>query len=80
MRVRITREQCQIARAILKLSVRDVSRMSGVSETTIYEFENGVREPLARTVEAIADVFVGVEFIPETRTTCATAARSKRVA
>jgi transcriptional regulator with XRE-family HTH domain len=59
----ITSEQYRMARAALKLSVRDVATMSNVSTNTLTRLENG-EELKPRTLEAIRNALekAGVEF------------------
>lgn len=58
--------QCRMARAALRLGVRELAETARVSPTTVSKLERG--EALhPRTVEAIRAVLeaAGVEFIPE---------------
>ncbi len=59
----ITPEQYRMARAALKLSVRDVATMADVSTNTLTRLENG-EELKPRTLEAIRNALekAGVEF------------------
>jgi transcriptional regulator with XRE-family HTH domain len=59
----ITSEQYRMARAALKLSVRDVATMANVSTNTLTRLENG-EELKPRTLEAIRNALekAGVEF------------------
>jgi transcriptional regulator with XRE-family HTH domain len=59
----ITSEQYRMARAALKLSVRDVATMANVSTNTLTRLENG-EELKPRTLEAIRSALekAGVEF------------------
>ena len=49
----ITPEQCRAARAILDISQKALADASGVSLTTIKEFEMGKREPKAYVLQAL---------------------------
>jgi transcriptional regulator with XRE-family HTH domain len=59
----ITCEQYRMARAALKLGVRDVATMANVSTNTLTRLENG-EELKPRTLEAIRNALekAGVEF------------------
>jgi transcriptional regulator with XRE-family HTH domain len=59
----ITAEQYRMARAALRLSVRDVATMASVSTNTLTRLENG-EELKPRTLEAIRNALekAGVEF------------------
>ena len=59
----ITAEQYRMARAALKLSVRDVATLASVSTNTLTRLENG-EELKPRTLEAIRNALekAGVEF------------------
>lgn len=59
----ITAEQYRMARAALKLSVRDVATMASVSTNTLTRLENG-EDLKPRTLEAIRNALekAGVEF------------------
>lgn len=62
----ITAAQCRMARAALRLNIRDLAIAANVSPTTITHLERG--ETLyPRTVDAIRAALeaAGVEFIPE---------------
>ena len=52
----ITSEQYRMARAVLRLSVRDVATMSNVSTNTLARLENG-EDLKPRTLEAIRNAF-----------------------
>lgn len=62
----ITADQCRMARAALRLNIRDLAIEAGVSPTTITHLERG-ESLYSRTVEAIQTVLEskGIEFIPE---------------
>ncbi len=59
--------QCRMARAALKINVRDLAKMAGVAANTITRFETGKSRGYADTVAKIQKVLetAGVEFIPE---------------
>lgn len=59
----ITAEQYRMARAALRLSVRDVAAMASVSTNTLTRLENG-EDLKPRTLEAIRNALekAGVEF------------------
>jgi transcriptional regulator with XRE-family HTH domain len=59
--------QCRAARALIGLSQGEVSKVSGVSEKTLADFEREARQPYQRTLAAIRSALesAGVEFIPE---------------
>ncbi len=61
----ITREQCRAARALLDISQCQLAKMSGVAERTIANFENGLRQPRERNLNALRATFeaAGVEFV-----------------
>lgn len=63
----ITTEQIRAARALLRISVVDLSRLSGVGVATIKRIEAGSGIPAshARTLDEISRALVtaGVEFI-----------------
>lgn len=66
----MTPGQARAARALLKLSVRDVALRAKVTPNTVSRVEQdeaGPRGPQPVTVEAIRRVYetAGVEFIPE---------------
>ncbi|ARC87900.1 helix-turn-helix domain-containing protein [Rhodovulum sp. MB263] len=56
-----------MARAALRLGVREVAELSGVSTMTISRFENGQSGGQAETLRKLQSAFeaAGVEFIPE---------------
>ncbi|MFD1748507.1 helix-turn-helix domain-containing protein [Salipiger marinus] len=55
-----------MARAALRLGVRDVARLSGVSAMTISRFENGQSGGQAETLRRLQAAFEqeGITFIP----------------
>lgn len=62
----ITREQLRMARGALKITVRDLEKMSGVTANTISRYENGsdaLGETLMKLRKALEDA--GIEFLPE---------------
>ncbi|WP_328587454.1 helix-turn-helix transcriptional regulator [Cereibacter azotoformans] len=65
-RVTMTPDQSRMARAAVRLGVRELAAAAGVSPDTIARFERG-EELRASTVEAIRAALeaAGVEFIPE---------------
>ncbi len=62
----MTPDQSRMARAAVRLGVRELAAAAGVSPDTIARFERG-EELRASTVEAIRAALeaAGVEFIPE---------------
>ena len=56
-----------MARAALRLGVRELAEASGVSTMTISRFENGQSGGQAETLRKLKAAFeaAGVEFIPE---------------
>ena len=62
----ITADQCRMARAALRINIRDLAIEAGVSPTTITHLERG-ESLYPRTVEAIQAVLEakGIEFISE---------------
>lgn len=63
----MTPSQCRMARAALKLGVRDLATAAKVSTNTITRFEGGQEQLKPRTVDDIQSVLedLGVVFIPE---------------
>ncbi|WP_218821965.1 helix-turn-helix domain-containing protein [Haematobacter genomosp. 1] len=63
----ITADQCRMARAALRLGVREVAELSGVSTMTISRFENGQSGGQAETLRKLQAALeaAGVQFIPE---------------
>ena len=61
----ITAIQCKMARAALGLSVRELARRAGISQSTVVAFESGKVKPNASTVSVIQRALEdgGVEFI-----------------
>lgn len=59
--------QCRMARAALKISVRELAKMAGVAANTITRFETGKSRGYADTVTRIQKALekAGVEFIDE---------------
>ncbi len=59
--------QCRMARAALKMSVRELANAAGVAANTITRFETGKSRGYADTVAKIQKVLeeAGVEFIDE---------------
>ncbi|NBB64444.1 helix-turn-helix domain-containing protein [Pseudomonas sp. ODNR1LW] len=58
--------QIRMARAALKLSVRELSTMSGVADSTILRFESGKGAILTTNMKRIAETLenAGVTFLP----------------
>ena len=63
----MTPAQCRAARALLNLSQDDLAKASAVAKATIAAFELGLRQPYARTMQAIIAALeaAGVVFLPE---------------
>jgi len=65
---RVTAEQIRMARAALKMTVRNLVKLTGSSTNTIVKLEAGgqvassIAEPIYKSLES-----AGVEFIQETR-------------
>ncbi|HSM42680.1 MAG TPA: helix-turn-helix transcriptional regulator, partial [Afifellaceae bacterium] len=61
----ITPSQCRMARAALKIGVRDLAKMAGVSPMTITRFETGQTGGYAMTLQKLQSALeaAGVEFI-----------------
>jgi transcriptional regulator with XRE-family HTH domain len=59
--------QCRMARAALKISVRELGEMAGVAANTVSRFETGKSRGYADTVAKIQKALeaAGVEFIDE---------------
>ncbi len=59
--------QCRMARAALKMGVRELARAAMVSPTTLVDFESEKRTHHPRTIEAIRKALeaAGVQFIQE---------------
>lgn len=68
-------EQARMARAALKLGVREIADMAGVTPNTISRFENG-SDPKQSTVEALRKVYqsLGVQFLHDGDTSNGTGA------
>ncbi|WP_406736441.1 multiprotein-bridging factor 1 family protein [Thioclava sp. GXIMD4215] len=62
----ITPEQCRMARAALRLGVRELAEISGVSAMTISRFENEQSGGQAETLRKLEVALraAGVEFLP----------------
>lgn len=62
----ISPAQCRMARAAVKLSRTELSRLAQVAPSTLADFEAGRRTPYDRTVRDIMFALEskGVEFIP----------------
>lgn len=65
--VMITPEQCRMARSALRIGVRDLAGMSGVTFATISRFETGASGGRASTRHKLQSALeaAGIEFIPE---------------
>lgn len=63
----MTPAQCRAARALLNWSQAHLALAAKVARATLAEFENGRREPYARTLDDMRSALeaAGVEFIPE---------------
>ncbi len=61
----ITARQCKAARDLLGWKQSDLSNKSEIGESTIADFERGVRTPFARTLRDIRIAFeeAGIVFI-----------------
>ena len=59
--------QCRMARAALKISVRELAKMAGVAANTVTRFETGKSRGYADTVAKLQKALevAGVEFIDE---------------
>jgi transcriptional regulator with XRE-family HTH domain len=64
---KITGAQCRAARALLGWSRESLAEASRVGLRTVVDFEGGVREPRALTVEALRRALesAGIQFIAE---------------
>lgn len=62
----MTADQCRMARAALRLGVRELARLAAVSPTTIARLERG-ESLYGRTVDTVRAALegAGVEFVPE---------------
>jgi transcriptional regulator with XRE-family HTH domain len=63
----ISPEQCRTGRALLRWTLKDLARHSGLTNITINKFEHGIRSPTNETLAAIRDTLeaAGIEFIPD---------------
>tara|TARA_R110002110_G_scaffold403959_1_gene621972 strand:- start:138 stop:383 length:246 start_codon:yes stop_codon:yes gene_type:complete len=61
----MTPEQCRMARAALRLGVRELAEAASVSAMTVTRYENGKSRGYADTIAAIRRALedAGVEFI-----------------
>jgi len=61
----ITPNQCKAARDLLGWKQSDLSEKSSIGESTIADFERGVRQPVARTIRDLINAFeeAGIKFI-----------------
>ena len=55
--IKLAAVQCRMARAALRLGVRDLAARTGLSRTTITMFEGGRSEPTLETLTTIQKVF-----------------------
>ncbi|MBA4800875.1 MULTISPECIES: helix-turn-helix transcriptional regulator [Euryhalocaulis] len=63
---KLTPEACRAARALLRWTMRDLSREANVALTTVHQFENGLRASIRRvTEEKMTNAFAskGVEIV-----------------
>ncbi|NEU11301.1 helix-turn-helix transcriptional regulator [Methylobacterium sp. BTF04] len=60
-------EQCRAARAWLNWSQPDLSKRASIGLSTIRQFENGLRKPIANNLSAMRRAFegAGVSFSAE---------------
>lgn len=68
---KLTPEACRAARALLRWTMRDLSREANVALTTVHQFENGLRASIRRvTEEKLTGAFAreGVEIINKSGT------------
>lgn len=63
----VSAAQCRMARAALRLGVRELAAAAQVAPMTISRFENEQAQPIPATLTAIRTALeaAGVEFIPE---------------
>lgn len=63
----ISAVQCRMARAALRIGVRELASAANVAPMTISRFENEQAQPIPATLAAIRTALeaAGVEFIPE---------------
>ncbi len=63
----LTPDQCRAARGLLNLSRPDLAGLSGMSLRTIAYFEDGKRQPVGPTLDALRQALekAGVVFIDE---------------
>ncbi len=67
MNTLITPLQCRMARAALKIGVRELAQLAGISVMTVTRFENEQSGGHASTVAALQAALetAGVVFVPE---------------
>ena len=53
----VNAEQCRMARAALRLGVRELAQLAGQTPTTVTMFEGGRSTPTEETLTAIRKVF-----------------------
>jgi DNA-binding XRE family transcriptional regulator len=63
--MKITKEQCKGARAMLDLTREQLAAMSEISHRTIVDFERGARQPHKSTLTLLKSALeaAGIEFI-----------------
>jgi transcriptional regulator with XRE-family HTH domain len=63
----MTPAQCRAARALVGMSQDDLAKASSVAKATIAAFELGLRQPYARTLDAMRGALeaAGVIFVAE---------------
>jgi len=63
----MTREQCRAARAWLDWPQQELSKRANIGLSTIRQFENGLRTPIANNLSAMKRAFeeAGVTFLDE---------------
>lgn len=68
----LTPAQCRAARALLDWTQRDLARVSGVSLSTVADFENWKRQPHPATLRALEGALTdgGVRFGPSHAVWC----------
>ncbi|WP_207286441.1 helix-turn-helix domain-containing protein [Pseudomonas sp. FW300-N2A2] len=63
----MTPEICKAARALARLTQRDLAFAADIATPTIADFERGARRPHVNNLKAIANVFedLGIDFVVE---------------
>jgi transcriptional regulator with XRE-family HTH domain len=61
----ISPSQLRAARGLLNCSQTDLAKLSGISKPTLHRFENGLKQPVAGTMNKLLKVFdrFGIEFL-----------------